>query len=147
MLCHKHFGLSRLDNEGNTRVLYINESLYERSPHGRIECNDCHQGITEVPHKDVEAVDCTTECHMKEPSGNKKFSHKLVEKRLKKSAHSPYDEDGKLKKYADDYPGCRDCHEQPLFREFTLSNKHNNVSAKGVKRCKSCHTEGDFASE
>jgi len=147
MLCHKHYGLARIDEKGRERISYINEELYTRSPHGRVSCNECHQDITEVPHKKIKPVSCTAECHMKEPSGNKKFSHKSVGDALEHSVHSPYDEEGGLKEHQEDYPGCQDCHEQPLFREFTMGAKSHEKLPKGVQRCKNCHTEGDFASE
>lgn len=144
VLCHKYKGLSRVDDKGNFKLYYINEQLFESSPHSKNSCLDCHEGITEVPHKDVKTVDCSSECHMTEPSSDTKFSHDLIKETLERSAHSKYDEDGKLKEYPEDYPTCKDCHEQPLYRPL-----HKDVSSKerDVARCKTCHASGKFASD
>lgn len=148
MLCHKYFGLNVIDKKGKIRIFYINEALIERSPHARVECIDCHEGIDEVPHKDVKQVDCTTECHVDEPSTKRRFSHKAVEVSLRQSAHSKLDKNGKRKKYPQDYPSCRQCHEQPLYRTLVgISDDFTSVEKKSLSRCKSCHEKGYFAEQ
>ncbi len=146
MLCHKHFGLSGYSDKGKFQIHYINEALYQRSPHGQVDCVDCHIGIKEIPHKKVKRVDCLSECHVDEPSNNKPFSHKSVEKLIRKSAHSPLKKDGKKKKYQQDYPTCGDCHEQPLYRTLEgMANTYTSISKKSISRCKSCHEKDDYA--
>lgn len=145
MLCHKHLGLSRYDEAGNFKIFYINENLYQRSPHADVECIDCHEGIDEVPHKNVKAVDCSNQCHIDEPSTNRPYSHKPVADLLKKSAHSPISKKGTPKKHQQDYPKCRDCHEQPLYRALVVTkNSHKGVMEKTMSRCMSCHEEDEF---
>ena len=86
---------------------------------------------------------------MVEPSSNEKFSHKRVAKILNNSVHSPIDKDGNPKKYQEDYPKCKDCHDQPFYRPFSIykGQLKAGVSKRGISRCKSCHTKGDFAED
>lgn len=146
LLCHKHRGLSRIDEDGKFRLFYINEELFDSSPHSKNKCRDCHGDIDRVPHNPAKKVDCTQECHVVEPSGNKKFSHKSIAKTLAKSAHGRVDWDGSPKAYQEDYPGCKDCHDQPLYRPLSFyKGEGPGVSQRGISRCKSCHQEGEFA--
>lgn len=146
VLCHKHRGLSRIDENGNFRLFYINEALFEEGPHVRVKCMDCHRDINKVPHDPARKVDCTTECHLTEPSGQKNFSHKPVADLLAKSVHGKLDVDGNAKKNEQDYPGCKDCHEEPLYRPLSFfKGKSHGVSERGISRCKTCHRTGKFA--
>lgn len=146
MLCHKHFGLVGFTDKGKLKIHYINETLYNRSPHAQVDCIDCHVGIDEIPHKDVKAVDCSVKCHVDEPSKEQVYSHKPIEDLLKKSAHSRTKKNGALKKYKNDYPLCRDCHEQPLYRSLAgLTDSHKSIAKKSISRCKGCHEKGDFS--
>jgi len=148
VLCHKFRGLSRIDENGRFRLFYINENLFNKGPHKRIMCMDCHRDIKKIPHDPAKKVNCTVECHLEEPSGKQKFTHNPVSDVLKGSVHSKYDKDGKLKEYPDDYPGCKDCHEQPLYRPLSFFKGHAaGVSRRGLSRCKTCHQTGDFAED
>jgi len=149
VLCHKHRGLSRIDENGEFRLFYINQELFESGPHRRNKCKDCHTDIDRIPHKPAKKVDCTQQCHIVEPSGHKKFSHKHVAKILAKSVHGKLDENGKPKEYAEDYPQCKDCHDQPLYRPFSFykGEKVGGISKRSISRCKSCHTSGNFAED
>jgi len=145
LLCHKYRGLSRIDKDGNFRVFYINEELFKLSPHSRNECKDCHRDIDRIPHGEVKKVDCTQECHILEPSEKKKFSHKVFAEILNKSVHGRYDKNGKLKPHQEDYPGCKDCHDMPLYRPLSFyKGEQPGVTIRGIARCKSCHTK-EFA--
>ena len=146
VLCHKHRGLSRIDENGNLRLFYINEAMFEEGPHFRVKCIDCHQDIAKIPHDPAKKVDCTTECHLTEPSGQKNFSHKSVADQLGKSAHSKLDAQGKEKENVQDYPFCKDCHEEPLYRPLSFfKGKAGGISKRGISRCKTCHRTGKFA--
>jgi len=149
VLCHKHRGLSRIDENGEFRLFYINQELYESGPHRRNKCKDCHTDIDRIPHKPAKKVDCTQQCHIVEPSGQKKFSHKHVAETLAKSVHGKLDENGKPKEYAEDYPQCKNCHDQPLYRPFSFykGRKVAGISKRSISRCKSCHTDGNFAED
>lgn len=146
VLCHKHRGLSRVDENGTFRLFYINEDMFERGPHAKVMCIDCHTDINEVPHKPAKKVDCTQECHLKEPSSKAPFSHKPVAQVLERSVHGKFDAEGKPKEHAADYPECKSCHEEPLYRPLSFFKGHApGVSQRGLARCKTCHTEGKFA--
>jgi hypothetical protein len=146
LICHKHRGLSRIDEEGNFRLFYINQELFESSPHSRNTCQDCHTDIDRIPHEPADKVNCTQQCHVVEPSGKKKFSHKPIAEALARSVHGRVDWDGTAKPNADDYPECKDCHDQPLYRPLSFyKGERPGVSRRGVSRCKSCHRDGDFA--
>lgn len=149
MLCHKHRGLSRIDENGEFRLFYINQELFESGPHRRNTCKDCHTDIDRIPHTPAEKVDCTQQCHVVEPSGQKKFSHKQVAETLAKSVHGKLDENGLPKEYEEDYPDCKSCHDQPLYRPFSIykGEKVPGISKRAISRCKSCHKDGDFAED
>ena len=148
VLCHKFRGLSRIDENGRFRLFYINENLFMKGPHKRIMCLDCHRDIKKVPHDPAEKVNCTVECHLTEPSGKEKFSHKPVEEVLSKSVHGKYDKNGNLKKHPEDYPTCKTCHEQPLYRPLSFfKGQAAGISKRGLSRCKTCHQTGDFAED
>jgi len=78
LLCHKYPGLSRIDKDGNLRLLFINEGTFNNSVHAKIKCEGCHADIKKIPHDPVKKVDCLTQCHIQEPTSEQKFSHKEV---------------------------------------------------------------------
>ncbi len=144
-MCHKHRGLSRVDEDGNFRLFYINQELFNSGPHRGRRCSECHTDIDQIPHKPAEKVDCTQECHIEEPSGKKKFSHKTIAKTLSKSAHARLKSDGTLKPHQDDFPECKSCHDQPLYRPLSFyKGAAAGISKRAISRCKSCHATGDF---
>lgn len=149
VLCHKHRGLSRIDEDGNFKLFYINQELFESGPHRRNKCSDCHTDIDRIPHSPAKKVNCTQECHIVEPSGQKKFSHKPVANTLAKSVHGKLKPDGSPKDHQEDFPDCKNCHDQPLYRPFSIykGNKIPGVSERAMGRCKSCHQSGDFAED
>jgi hypothetical protein len=149
VLCHKYRGLSRIDETGQFRLFYINEELFDSGPHRRVPCKDCHTDIDRIPHKPAKQVNCTQECHIIEPSGQTNFSHKSVAETLAKSVHGRLDENGNAKEYQDDYPGCKSCHDQPLYRPFSIfkGEKIPGMSKRAISRCESCHISGTFAED
>lgn len=149
LICHKHRGLSRIDETGKFRLFYINNELFESGPHRRNKCVDCHTDIVRIPHDPAKKVDCTQQCHIVEPSGNAKFSHKPIAETLNKSVHAKLDADGKPKKYQEDYPGCKDCHDQPLYRPLSVfkGEAKSGISQRSISRCMSCHRTGNFAED
>ena len=38
LLCHKYPGLSRVDENGNFRLLYVNENIFNKSVHAKVKC-------------------------------------------------------------------------------------------------------------
>ncbi len=99
LLCHKYPGLSRIDEDGKMRLLFVNENIFNNSIHAKVKCEGCHPDIKKIPHDPAKKVDCLLECHIVEPSSEKKFSHKDVDSFLSKSVHGKLDKDGKSKKH------------------------------------------------
>ena len=120
LICHGHRGMCYIDRENNFRLLYISESIYENSPHGLFSCRSCHTDIKEIPHKAAGKVNCLMECHLEGKFKEGVFSHAPVEKALSASVHSPVDMNGKQKPYAEDYPACKTCHQDPLYRPLSF---------------------------
>ncbi len=145
LLCHKYPGISRVDEEGQMRLFFINEPIFSNSVHAKVKCEGCHTDITEIPHKPAQKVDCLVECHIIEPSTEKKFSHKDVDTFMRKSVHGKYEKDGNEKKYAEDYPGCKDCHDNPLYRPLSFFKKvRPGISEASLGRCRVCHKKEAF---
>lgn len=145
LLCHKYPGLSRIDEKGDLKLLFINESVFNNSVHANVKCEGCHPDIKKIPHDDVKKVDCMLECHIIEPSTEKKFSHKDVENFLSNSVHSTMDKEGKPKKYSEDYPNCKDCHDNPLYRPLSFFKRvRPGISETVLGRCRVCHKKDEF---
>ncbi len=145
LLCHKYPGISRIDEEGKMRLFYVNESIFNNSVHAKVKCEGCHTDIKEIPHKTAVKVDCLVECHIVEPSTEKKFSHKDVDTFLNKSVHGMVDKEGNEKKYAADYPGCKDCHDNPLYRPLSFfKSVRPGISEASLGRCRVCHKKDEF---
>lgn len=145
LLCHKYPGISRIDEEGMMRLFYVNEDIFKNSVHARVKCEGCHTDIKKIPHDPAKKVDCLVECHIVEPSTEKKFSHKDVDKFINQSVHGKIDKKGKEKKYAEDYPGCKNCHDNPLYRPLSFFKKvRPGISEQSLGRCRVCHKKEEF---
>jgi hypothetical protein len=145
LLCHKYPGLSRVDEDGKLRLLYINEDIYNTSVHAKVKCEGCHTDINKIPHDSAKKVDCMTECHIVEPSSEQKFSHKDVEQFLTKSVHGKVDNEGKERKFPEDLPICKDCHDNPLFRPLSFFKRvRPGISEAALGRCRVCHKKEEF---
>jgi len=145
LLCHKYPGLSRIDEEGNFRLLFVNESTFRNSVHNKIKCEECHADIKKIPHEPAKKVDCLTQCHITEPSSEKKFSHNEVKDFLSKSVHGQLGNNGETKKFAGDLPYCKDCHDNPLYRPLSFHKKvRPGVSEAALGRCRVCHKKDEF---
>lgn len=145
LLCHKYPGLSRIDEEGKLRLLFVNESIFNNSVHAKVKCGDCHTDIKKIPHEPAKKVDCLTECHIIEPASEKKFSHKDVKTFLEKSVHGKIDIAGKSKKYVKDLPTCKSCHDNPLYRPLSFYKMvRPGISEAAMGRCRVCHKTDDF---
>lgn len=145
LMCHGHRGISYIDENNNLRLLYISRPIYQNSPHGIFSCRQCHTDINEIPHTKVEKVDCLKECHLDKHFGRTVFSHAEVEELLVQSVHSPVDEKGNPKMFADDYPTCKTCHQDPLYRPLAFFKKiRAGISEKITNRCLVCHDDPVF---
>lgn len=145
LLCHKYPGISRVNEEGQLKLFYVNEDIYNNSVHAKIKCEGCHTDIKKIPHDPAAKVDCLVECHIVEPSTEKKFSHKDANLFLSKSIHSTTDDKGNKKKFAEDMPTCKDCHDNPLYRPLSFFKKvRYGISEASLGRCRVCHKKDEF---
>jgi hypothetical protein len=145
LLCHKYPGISRVDEEGKMRLFYVNEDIFNNSVHAKVKCEGCHTDIKEIPHQEAKKVDCLVECHIIEPASQKKFSHKDVQTFINNSVHGMVDKKGKEKEFKEDYPGCKDCHDNPLYRPISFFKRvRPGVSEQALGRCRVCHKSEDF---
>lgn len=145
LLCHKYPGLSRIDEEGNMRLMYVNEEIFNKSVHAKVKCEGCHTDIKKIPHDPAKKVDCLTVCHIIEPSSEQKFSHQDVDKYLSQSVHSKVDKEGNPKKFNEDMPTCKDCHDNPLYRPLAFVKKvRPGIAEDAMGRCRVCHKKEDF---
>lgn len=145
LLCHKYPGLSRVDEEGKFRLLYVNEDIFNKSVHAKVKCEGCHPDIQKIPHEPAKKVDCLLQCHIIEPSSEKKFSHQDAAKFLAASAHAKLDGQGNPKKFSEDIPTCKDCHENPLYRPLSFFKVvRPGISDRALGRCRVCHKSDEF---
>jgi len=145
LLCHKYPGISRVDEEGKLRLFYVNEEVFNNSVHVKVKCEGCHTDIKKIPHDTAKKVDCLVECHITEPSTETKFSHKDVKTYLENSVHSIKDENDQLKKFAEDMPTCKDCHDNPLYRPLSFFKRvRPGISEDALGRCRICHKKEEF---
>jgi hypothetical protein len=147
MVCHGNPGLAAIDEEGELRFFYVDDASYSRSVHTKVACDGCHAGVDQIPHGTVEPVDCLRRCHIVEPSREKHFSHARVGDELHLSVHSALDDDGSAKEHPDDYPTCKDCHDNPLYRPVGVDGRESpGVSNRAIERCRACHDSDEFVS-
>lgn len=145
LMCHKYPGLSRVTEEGHLSVCYVNEDIFNSSVHSKVSCQGCHTDVNKIPHDPAKKVDCLTQCHIVEPTSARKFSHQHAAHFLSQSVHSKYDRNGNLKKHHEDYPECKDCHDNPLWRPMAFDKSQQaGISEKAMGRCRVCHESDEF---
>ena len=144
MLCHRYSGLASFDPEtGAKKLFYVNEMIYRTTVHGNVQCTHCHPDVKEIPHKPAKKVDCGIKCHMKEPSTEKDFSHKLIVDQFKNSAHGK----SKLFTYEDEQPKCKYCHQNPIYQPLRgIMAKHGGTEVESLARCLGCHEKDEWTS-
>jgi hypothetical protein len=55
------------------------------------------------------------------------------------------DNEGKEKKYVEDYPNCKNCHDNPLYRPLSFFKKvRPGISEASLGRCRVCHKKEEF---
>ena len=145
LLCHRYPGMGRYDKQGNKRILYVNENNFAHSVHGKLRCKNCHIGLDQIPHTDVQKVDCATKCHIEEPSTNKEFSHINMINKYRSSVHGPGPQDNP-KPFQEDLPSCKYCHKNRIYNPFqAMWGKSQALSNETLTRCQGCHTNKDWA--
>ena len=145
LMCHKYPGLSLVTEDGALRLCYVNEENFNSSVHSKVTCQGCHTDVDKIPHDPAKKVDCLTQCHIDEPTTAKKFSHEHAERFLSQSVHSKYDPNGNLKEHAEDYPDCKGCNDNPLWRPMAFgTSQHAGMSESALGRCRVCHQSDEF---
>ncbi len=143
MLCHRYSGLGCFDKDtGAKKIFYVNEALYKNSVHNNVLCTHCHLDLKEVPHKPAKRVDCATKCHVKDPSTNKNFSHKIVVDEFKESTH------GKSPLFVNKDTSshrCKYCHTNPLYSPLRgIMAQKPGCESEVLGRCLSCHEKSPW---
>jgi len=145
LLCHRYPSMGRYDEKGKKRILYINEEKFANSVHGKLRCKSCHVGLDKIPHTDVKPVDCSTNCHINEPSTQREFSHANMVTKYNGSVHGRVD-NGEEKAHAEDLPTCKYCHTNRMYNPLRSPwGQSEALSNETLARCKGCHTEEDWA--
>ncbi|NOX35069.1 MAG: hypothetical protein GXP56_15295 [Deltaproteobacteria bacterium] len=137
--------MGRYDKTGRRRIFYINEKKFANSVHGKLRCKGCHTGLNQIPHTDVKKVDCSTNCHLKEPSTNKDFSHINMVNKYKQSVHGK-NARGETIPFPEDLPDCKYCHNNRMYTPLNgLGAASQALLNETVGRCEGCHTKKEWA--
>jgi len=142
LICHRYPVLGRYDENGNRRVYYINDQLYANSVHGKLRCKSCHVDLDKIPHENVKKVDCSTQCHIKDPSSNREFSHKNMVQKYQHSVHGMGA--GEPNGFPEDRPTCTYCHGNETYNPYAYAGfwgKSEELSRETLARCQGCHTD------
>lgn len=144
-VCHKYPGLARVDTQtGRSRLFYVSQSIYSNSVHGKVLCRNCHLNLDVIPHTDAKKVDCSTKCHLKEPSTDKEFSHGGIYAEFNTSIHGLYTPE-MTKKCTEDLPQCTDCHVNAVYQPVTdLTTMEAGISQDALRRCLGCHENKEW---
>jgi len=145
LLCHRYPGMGRFDEAGVKRIFYVNDLKYTNSVHGKLRCTNCHVGLDKIPHTDVKKVDCTTRCHIKEPSTEREFSHLNMAEKYEASVHGS-NRPGKPKPFPEDLPTCKYCHQNQIRGPVAGSwGASEALANETLSRCMGCHTKDHWA--
>lgn len=145
LLCHRYPNMGRYDKSGNKRIYYVNEKFFASSVHGKLRCKSCHVGLDQIPHSNVKKVDCSSSCHIKEPSTGKEFSHSNMVDKFRASVHGERAGDN-AKRHPEDLPTCNYCHDNPMYRAPTgVWGQSDALINETLARCMGCHTSSHWA--
>lgn len=145
LICHRYSGLARIDQKtSKVRLFYVPDYKYKDSVHGKVLCRNCHLNLDVIPHIDAKKVDCSTKCHLKEPSTDRDFSHGNLYEEVNKSIHGKGTPDNP-KEYPQDMPGCTDCHINTVYQPVQGLTQSPGISRDALRRCIGCHTNEEWA--
>ncbi len=146
LLCHRYPMLGRYDKQGRKNIFYVNEKLYARSVHGSLKCTNCHIGLDKIPHTGIKKVNCSTKCHIVEPSTNREFSHVNMVNNYNASVHG-IGTGETLKPFPEDLPSCKYCHDNRILNPVAegMWGKSEALSNETLARCVGCHTKAEWA--
>jgi hypothetical protein len=145
LFCHRYPSIGRYDKTGTRRIFYLNENKFANSVHRKLRCKSCHVGLNSIPHTDVKKVDCSTKCHLKEPSTNQEFSHANMIDKYTLSVHGNKTTE-KIKPFPEDLPDCKYCHNNRMYTPLKgLEIENQAMFNETVGRCIGCHTKKEWA--
>jgi len=147
LLCHRYPNMGRFDESGQKRIFYVNADHFAHSVHRKLQCKACHVGLDKIPHTDVKKVDCTTKCHIREPSTNREFSHENMAQKYHNSVHGKAAAD-KANQLAEDLPTCKYCHDnRTQDPQPGLWGMSQALANETLARCVGCHTKENWAED
>jgi hypothetical protein len=133
LMCHRYPGLVKLEKPNTFKVLHIDEEKHLASPHGKVDCRQCHMSVNRIPHTGETGVECTERCHLEDKA-------KISQTKVTLSA---YHRDEKFAITSlTDKSSCRACH--PLYphsenhKVRAILNMHT-----GYLVCEVCHLKKD----
>ncbi len=145
LLCHRYPGMGRFDDKGVKRIFYINDLKFANSVHGKLRCTNCHVGLDRIPHTDINKVDCTTKCHIKEPSTEREFSHENMAQKYEPSVHGSNGQN-RVKPHPEDLPTCKYCHQNQIRGPVGgWGGVSEAMANETLSRCIGCHTKDQWA--
>jgi len=134
ILCHKHKGLSVLDENGDLKSFYVDNKHFEDSMHKKVNCRGCHTSVSEVPHKkSYKKVNCGIACHLKKSLSLGGYSHSAVYDSYMTSAHGSA---------SDDTPKCLYCHKQNTTKKASKTDRLEVMAT-----CAGCHIDDEKMKE
>jgi hypothetical protein len=137
LMCHKHRLIGRIDENGRRWNYNVDEAIYNHSVHRKIECRDCHNYITKIPHDPItQIVNCANQCHIKPPFAQEKFSHQKIINLYNQSAHGIKPTDSEELKQAKPY--CKFCHQNPMYSRIS---EERVAYGETLRRCYNCHEQ------
>lgn len=140
LICHRYPAMGRYDEDGRRRVYYINDQLFLNSVHGKLRCKSCHVDLDKIPHENVKKVNCSAQCHIKEPSSNQDFSHQTMVEQYQTSVHGQGTPN--QKRFPEDLPTCTTCHGNRHYKPYPgYWGKSEELSRETLARCRGCHTD------
>lgn len=122
--CHGDKELTGVDNMGYEYSLYVDKDIFDKSVHGDLDCQSCHEGILELPHEEqLPKVKCGT-CHEQEDEEYQWHGHlKAID--------------------CVDAPCCSDCHgKHDILRSDNKLSKTNPLNLP--RTCGRCHEDIDL---
>jgi len=144
--CHANDGFSTTDAAGKPRNLQVHGDKFEKSVHGKRQCQECHQDITEIPHKPgqhkVGCVQCHDDLWKKAQREGKEFENARlgwVVDRINHYMGSVHARPSRADQSRTN-AGCYSCHD-PHYVYPPGSNERAEWRMKLPETCGACHTK------
>jgi len=115
----------------------VNQDSFQRSVHGRLDCQQCHGEIRQYPHQLQEPrlpVSCAASCHATDSTG-KAFTHEGVVKDFQASIHRAGRPD-----QPKDNPTCVTCHGAGNPHGIVDPRRPRDAVAR-MNLCIDCHAD------